>query len=223
MTTATLAQPRRDSSLLRRFVGVVAEPQSYRNLAYLLLGLPLGTLWFTLIVTGLSVSISMLVVALLGIPMLWAMWYAIRAFGNVERATSRLMLGVELRPAPMSSSAGGNVWRRLRVISGERDRWRELGYLMLRFPAGLATFTAAVTALTVPLTIAYAPFYARYVGDHSFGDWSQSERIDEISSGSPWSWLLVPLGLILLLVAFHAMNALARTCGRWAESWLARR
>ena len=69
-TTTTIAQPTRDSSLLRRFVGVVAEPQSYRNLAYLLLGLPLGTLWFTLIVTGVSVSISMLVVALLGIPML---------------------------------------------------------------------------------------------------------------------------------------------------------
>ena len=223
MTTATLAQPRRDSSLLRRFVGVVAEPQSYRNLAYLLLGLPLGTLWFTLIVTGVSVSISMLVVALLGIPMLWGCGTPSAPSATSSAATSRSMLGVELRPAPMSSSAGGNVWRRLRVISGERDRWRELGYLMLRFPAGLATFTAAVTALTVPLTIAYAPFYARYVGDHSFGDWSQSERIDEISSGSPWSWLLVPLGLILLFVAFHAMNALARACGRWAESWLARR
>ena len=42
-TSTTLAQPTRDGSPLRRFFGVVAEPQSYRNLAYLLLGLPLGT------------------------------------------------------------------------------------------------------------------------------------------------------------------------------------
>jgi hypothetical protein len=63
----------------RRFFGVVAQPQSYRNLAYLLLGLPLGTLWFSVLVTLASVSVSMLVVALLGIPLLIGTWYAVRA------------------------------------------------------------------------------------------------------------------------------------------------
>ena len=151
---------------MRRFFGVVAQPQSYRNLGYLLLGLPLGTLWFTVLITGLSVAVSMLVVALLGIPMLLGMWYVIRAFANVERATPTCCSVRHLARAPMRSTHRGNLWVRLRSMTSERDRWRELGYLMLRFPAGIATFTVAVTALAAPVIVAYAPIYARYVGDH---------------------------------------------------------
>ena len=74
---------------LRRFFGVVARPQSYRNITYLLLGLPFATLWFGVLVTLASVSVSMLVVALLGIPLLVGTWYAVRAFANVERCRQR--------------------------------------------------------------------------------------------------------------------------------------
>lgn len=61
----------RNASRLRRFLRVAARPQSYRHTAYLLLGLPLGTVWFTLLITALTVSVSLLVVALLGIPCSW--------------------------------------------------------------------------------------------------------------------------------------------------------
>ena len=69
------------NSQLRRWFGVVTAARTYRNLAFLLLGLPLGTLWFTLVVTGVTVSASMIVVALIGIPMLLGMWYVTRALG----------------------------------------------------------------------------------------------------------------------------------------------
>ena len=39
------------------FFGVIARPRSYLNLLYLLLGLPLGTLYFTVLVTD-SHSVS---------------------------------------------------------------------------------------------------------------------------------------------------------------------
>ena len=70
MSTITLAQPASPPdarvggpSPLRRFFGVVAQPDSYRNIAFLLLGLPLGTIWFSVLVTGASVAVSMIVVA----------------------------------------------------------------------------------------------------------------------------------------------------------------
>jgi hypothetical protein len=220
MNTTALTGSTRRSSPLHRFFGVVAESRSYRNLAYLLLGLPLGTLWFTLLVTAISVGVSMLVVFLLGIPILLGTWYAVRAFGNVERATADALLDVDLPMAPISSPVGGNLWRRLRGMSEDRSRWRELAFLLLRFPAGIATFTAAVTSIAVPVTIAYAPFHARFIGDGDFGDWFYSSEVDDIASGSPWSWLLVPFGVLLLFVAFHAMNGVARACGRWTTAWL---
>ena len=206
-------------SPLRRFFGVVARPQSYRNVVYLLLGLPLGTLWFSVLVTLASVSVSMLVVALLGIPLLLGTWYAVRAFANVERAVASALLEQHVDQASMAAGVSGNLWVRLRDMSRDRARWRELGYLTLRFPAGVATFTLAVTALTAPVAVAYAPIYARFVDD-SFGDWFWSSELQDFASDSPWSWSLIPLGLALLFAAFHALNALARACGSWTAAWL---
>ena len=209
----------RPASPVRHFVGVVARPQSYRNIGYLLLGLPLGIAWFTVLISGLSVAGRLLVVALVGFPMLLAMWYVVRAFATVERVVANMLLDRDIALVPMGSVQRGNLWTRLRSISCERDRRRELGYLLLRFPVGVATFTAAVTALTAPVVVAYAPFAARYVDD-SFGDWFWSSQLHDVAASSPWSWFLVPLGLAMLLGSFHLMNALASACGRWTAKWL---
>lgn len=219
MNTITLHATNRTSPV-RHFFSVVARPESYRNLGYLLLGLPLGTIWFSVLISALSVGLSMLVVALLGVPLLLGTWYVIRAFANVERGTANALLGHRIAAAPMASPNRGNMWVRLRSMSGDRDRRRELAYLMLRFPVGIATFTIALTALATPLMVAYAPFNARYGNDHPFGEWGQSARLEDIATSSPWSWFLVPLGLAMLFVSFHLINALARACGRWTEAWL---
>jgi Putative sensor len=204
-------------SPMRRFLGVFAQPQSYRNIGYLLLGLALGTVWMSLLVIALSVSLSMVVVALLGIPMLLGTWYIIRAFANVERGIANTLLGQHLPSAPMASGHRGNLWVRLVAISRERSRWRELAYLFVRIPVGIATFTIAVVALIVPLALVWAPIHARQVDD--FGAWSGSSELHDVASSS-WSWGLIPLGLGLLISSIHLLNALAGRCGRWSTAWL---
>jgi hypothetical protein len=193
---------------------------SYRNIGYLLLGLPFGVVWFTALVAGAAVGVSMLVVALVGIPILVGMWYAARAFANVERGLANWLLHQDLGYAPLASTHRGNLWARLRAMSHERARWHEAGYLLLRFPAGIATFTAAVAALTAALWVVWAPFHARIVNDHPFGDWAGSSFLEDLNT-SPWSWLQVPLGLLLLVIALHLLNAIAGACGRWTASALA--
>ena len=213
--TATINRP----STIDRFFGVVVEPDSYRNIAYLLLGLPLGTVWFAALVTGVSVAASMLVVALIGIPALLGMWYVTRAFANVERGLANVLLHENLSYAPVESRHHGNVWVRLRAMSRDRARWREIGYLLLRLPAGVATFTAATVALSTPLWLIWAPFHARIVDDTPFGSWFGASELEDITT-SPWATLLVPLGMVLLVAAFHVLNALAQACGRWTTSAL---
>jgi hypothetical protein len=122
----------------------------------------------------------------------------------------------------MAAGVTGNLWVRLREMSRDRARWRELAYLVLRFPAGIATFTAATTALSTALWVVWAPFHVRIVDDQSFGDWAGASRLEDLTT-SPWSWTLVPLGIVLLFVAFHALNGLARGCGRWTAAWLGER
>jgi hypothetical protein len=213
--TATIERP----STMGRFFGVIVEPDSYRNIAYLLLGLPLGIVWFTTLVTGVSVAFSMLTVALIGIPLLVGMWFATRAFANAERGVANVLLHQDLNYAPIVSSHPGNLWVRLRAMSREKARWHEVGYLLLRFPAGVATFTAATVALATPLWLIWAPFHARIVDDTPFGNWFGASRLEDIAT-SPWATLLVPLGMVLLVAAFHVLNALAHACGRWTTSAL---
>jgi hypothetical protein len=209
----------RRTSTMRRFFGVVVDPHSYRNIAYLLLGLPLGIAWLTTLVTGVAVGASMLVVALIGIPILLGMWYVTRAFANAERALANVLLHEHLSYAPIESRHHGNLWARLRAMTNERTRRREAGYLLLRFPAGIATFTAAAIALSTPLWIIWAPFHARIVDDTPFGSWSGASHLEDIAM-SPWSTLLVPVGMVLLVAALHALNRLAHACGRWTTSAL---
>jgi uncharacterized membrane protein (Fun14 family) len=221
MTATTLsptAARRTAPSALRRVFGVVARPDTYLRIGYLLLGLPLGTIWFTALVTGWAVSVSMIVVALVGIPMLLMVWFATRAFANVERSTANALLGTRLPAAPLSWGGPGNPWLRLRAMTNDRGRRRELAFLLLRFPAGIATFTAAVTALSVPFLVAYAPFAARSTAE-PFGTWSQSARMEDIAS-SGWAWLLVPAGAALLIGAIHALRAIGAACARWTTASL---
>ena len=218
-TTSPHTQPTHRASPVRRFVGVVTRPQSYRSIGYLLLGLPLGTIWFTILVSAYATAISMLVVALLGIPMLWGLWYVTRSFANVERSTANVLLGQRLAHQPVATNDRGNLWVRLRSMTGDRDRWRELTFLLLRFPVGIATFTVATTALATPAMVAYAPIAARSGDAEPFGDWALSTTMQDVA-GSPWAWLLVPLGALLLIGSFHLLNALAKACGRWTAAWL---
>ena len=213
--TRTPAAERR--SPMRRFFGVVGRAQSYRSIGYLLAGLVLATAWLTLLVTALAVSLSLVVVALLGIPLLLGTWYAVRAFANIERGLANVLLGTNLRPAPMASRQRGNVWGRLVAMSRERSRWRELAYLFVRIPVGIATFAIAMVALAVPCAVIWAPIEARRVDD--VGNWSGSTELHDVL-GSPWSWSLIPLGLGLLVISIHLLNRLAARCGRWSAGWL---
>jgi hypothetical protein len=170
------------------------------------------------LVSAYATAISMLVVALLGIPMLWGLWYVTRSLANVERVTVNALLGQHLAVAPLTSADRGNVWVRLRTMSRDRDRWRELAYLLLRFPAGIATFTVAVTALATPLMVSWAPLAVR-LDNQPFGDWALSSKMEDVASNS-WSWFLVPLGFAMFIGSFHLMNCLAKACARWATRWL---
>ena len=213
--THTPAAERR--SPMRRCFGVVTEAQSYRNIGYLLLGLVLASAWLTLLVTALSVSLSLVVVALLGIPLLVGTWHAVRAAANIERGLANVLLGQQLPPAPIAARHRGNVWVRLVAMSRERSRWRELAFLIVRIPVGIATFAIAVVALAVPCAVIWAPTEARRVDD--FGNWSASTELHDLLR-SPWSWGLIPLGIGALVISFHLLNGLAARCGRWAAGWL---
>ena len=111
------------------FFSVVANPQSYLNIVYLLLGLPLGIAYFVFLVTGISVGFS-LVVIWVGVPILALVLLGSWAMCRFERVLANTLLKEDIpamfREDHSRQSEGGGpslgaeerlfigAWRRLK-------------------------------------------------------------------------------------------------------------
>ena len=177
----------------------LTDPVTYRRLAYLLLGLPLGTIWFTCLVTLWSLCFGFIVTPLV-IPAAIALAYATRGFTVIEAELARALLDVDARVPTISIA--GPTWRaRMRGLFGP-GFWRAQGFLwtrwLLGFPAGVlmvALLGAALGMITGPLWI---PFLH---GGSNVGAWHIHSFVQALA--------LVPVGLVLL----PATVALARPLG----------
>jgi hypothetical protein len=164
-------------------------PAAMRRLTYHLLGLPLGTAYFTWLVTGLSTGIG-LAITLIGIPLLTLVLASVRPLMAAERAVANALLDAELPPVPLAPPAEGGLLRRLAAYWRDRATWRGALYLLLRFPAGTAEFCVAVTAYSAALYAIFAPIIAPFA-PLELGFW----RVNTVYEGLA----LVPFGLLALL------------------------
>jgi signal transduction histidine kinase len=143
------------------FVRTLADPVTYRRLLYLLLGVPLGTVWFVALVTIWSLCFGLVITPLV-IPALFALAYLTRGFAAVEAEIARSLLDVDLRP-PVRAQPGDRLRARVRALFGG-DFWRAQAYLWLRwfagFPAGIAIFSlvgGSLALIVAPLWVPSVP------------------------------------------------------------------
>ncbi|MER6159877.1 sensor domain-containing protein [Streptomyces sp. NPDC001868] len=156
------------------------EGRSWREFGYVLLGLPVGILLFTYAVTMVSVGAGLLI-TFLGVPVLAAGLAGCRAFGAMERARARVLLGVEMdRPEPLRMKGrGAMAWMGAVLRSG--SSWRQLLYSVVQFPWSVFSFVVAVTfwtygwaLLTYPLWFWVFPVWAGQDGLQLYGDETHS-------------------------------------------------
>src|SRR3954447_3860829 len=100
------------------------DARTYKRLAYIVVALPLATLYFSVLVTGLSAGVGA-AVTLLGIPVLIATMFAWRWMAALERALARSLLGEDL-PPPYRPLPPTGWWRRLRVRLADPATWKDL-------------------------------------------------------------------------------------------------
>src|SRR5436190_3438042 len=151
----------------------LVSPRTWLAMTSHLAGLILGLAYFVVIVTGLSLGYSLLVLALVGLPLLGLTLRLASWFAAVERARAGLMLGVRIPAWPAGSRTGyrwGIVphWR----VLAERATWSEIGYALLRLPVSavamtvsLTTWSAGLVLLTLPLYNTYLPSGGAKIGD----------------------------------------------------------
>ncbi|MDE3133810.1 MAG: sensor domain-containing protein [Acidobacteriota bacterium] len=169
-------------------VRTLAEPTTYRRLAFLLLGLPLAVIWFAGLVALWNLAIGTFVTPIV-IPAVIALAYATRAAVTVEAELARSLLGVDAR-APVISIAGRGWRARARNLLGP-GFWRAQGYLWTRALLGFPAGVLMVALLGIALGMIAAPLWVPFVhGGWGFGIWRAHSLLQSL--------LLVPVGLALL-------------------------
>jgi signal transduction histidine kinase len=142
------------SEWLARFARAAWRPQTWLNLLYLLIGLPLGVAYFVVLVVGISVGAALAVV-LIGLLILLATLAATRGMAAVERGAARALLGVQIAPP----ADRRDLPRLKRIGRWLRDpvTWKSLIFVALKFPLGVATFALVAASGFVSLVFLFAP------------------------------------------------------------------
>ncbi|MFF0967561.1 sensor histidine kinase [Streptomyces sp. NPDC003703] len=152
------------------------EARSWKELAYVLLSLPISITLFCWAVTMVSLGAGLLV-TFLGIPVLAGALAGCRGFGALERVRARGLLGLEVgEPEPLVMKGRGPLaWTGAVLKSGAS--WRALLYAGLQFPWAVFSFVVAMvlwpmgwSLLTYPLWYWIFPMWAGQSGIQLYGD-----------------------------------------------------
>ncbi len=169
---------------------------------FLALSFPIGLFWFIAIVVLGAVGVSLAVV-LVGFLILMVLVALTRRGAQFERRRIQEFLDetilVPYRPRPRE----GGWFRRRTARFRERTLWRDLSYLMLLFPVGIAELAILFTALIAPVAMITSPLtFWIGQGPEPFGAWN----IDHFGE----ALVAVLLGLLLTVPAAMLINLTAR-------------
>ena len=188
----------------------LVQARTWKETAALLVGLPLGIAWFTILVAGLSVS-SGLLVTLVGIPLLVLTVAFGRVIGVVERAKARALLDADLPAFPAPRRRDGEGWWKwaFRRI-GDGPAWRGVAYGFASFPLGIAWFVITVVLWSVTLGLATWWLYTPWIpdgdgGPYHFGDGYVLEGWGRFGYGVA----ATVTGLVMLAITPRIIHAIA--------------
>lgn len=177
-------------------------PSTWLALAYVTLGLPAGIVTFTVAVTGIALGVGLVPLFLLGLVLLVAMAYVMRALGSFERGRARLFLDVDLPPRAALANGSEGVVRRSLAMLVSAAMWKEFVYCVLLLPVGAAFFSLAVTVWSVAAAGLALPAYAWMLPGNEVSTWVQWSTSTELAAG-------VGIGLLAALTAPGITKALA--------------
>ena len=210
--------PRKRESALGKFFGVVVDPRTYGALFYMLLSLATGIVYFTVVTTGVSLSLG-LIILIIGIPLLVLFLALIRVLSLVEGRIVEVLLGERMPRRPLYTQRGKGWLERIKEIFTDGRTWTAMLYFLLMLPLGVAYFTAAVTLLSVSLAFIAAPFgYFFASGNYgmTLGDYN-------VVANAPWVLpLLSVAGVVLLFATLHLARGIGKLHGLLAKHLLVR-
>jgi signal transduction histidine kinase len=192
--------------VLRRLARDILDSRTYGRIAYLLLALPLGIIEFTFLVTAISFGIGT-AITLIGIPVLIFTVYAWRWMASVERQVIGALTGIRIPSPYRAERSGASWWDKLQTRLADPATWKDLVFLCLQLPLGIASFVVATVVLGLAAGFLLAPAYYWAVPDGIELGLFQADTLPEALA-------LVPLGALVAFIGIPALGVLGRLYGR---------
>ncbi len=220
------AAPKR-KSLPGRFFGVLVDPRTYGALFYMLLSLATGIVYFTVVTTGLSLSLGLMIL-IIGIPLLVLFLGLIRVLSLVEGRIVEVLLGERMPRRPLYTQRGKGWLQRIGDMFTDGRTWTAMLYFLLMLPLGIAYFTTAVTGLVTSLAMIAAPisvwlgFTDVQADSDGFLFWG-THGADMTTNLNLWQLPLVLVGgFLLFFVTLHIARGIGSLHGLLAKHLLVR-
>lgn len=196
-------------------VGVVAEPQTYKNILYLVLAFPLGMAYYVVLMVGftLGIGLSILVV---GLGILLGTVIGVRYIASFERQLANALLGTAIDTPDDVETAGEGVVGTATAYLKASSTWRGLGFVVLKFWVGILSFILLVTFLGTALELLFLPVFPGGALDVQVASWEVAKSVTTTTQRA----VAVPGGAVLALLALHILNAFARANASIASSLL---
>ena len=209
----------------KRFFGVYLDPRTYTSIFYMLLALATGIVYFTIVVTGLSLSFGFAIL-IIGIPFFLAFVGITRVIALGEGRLLEAVTGERMPRRPVHPGPPAGWLKRIGAMRQAERTWTTLLYMLLMLPLGIVYFTLAVTGLSVGLAFTAAPFlaFARWVGwDSDITLFSDDAHISgwALSDHSMFAALILGvLGVLIVTLLLHAARGIGRGHAHLAKALL---
>jgi signal transduction histidine kinase len=179
--------------------------------AYLVTGAVAGVIGFVTWLCGVVLALGLGLV-IVRYPVVVGTFSCFRRLCDLERRRAALVLG-----APLDSQyrpADGRYGDRLSTMLHDPQQWRDIGYLALIGPVGLAKAAIAAAVWLLAIALLLMPAWWWLADGGSVVGWV---TIDS------WAWAVacVPLGAVLTVAAVSIQRGLAHAEGAIARSLLA--
>jgi hypothetical protein len=136
---------------LSRFFGVFADSRVWGAFLYLLFSLATGIIYFTWVVTGISLSAGLLVL-IIGLPFTGLFILSVRGISLVEGRIVEALLGIRMPRRPQFHRRNMGLWSRFKNIVLDKYTWLSIAYMILQLPLGTIYFSVFITLIALSLS-----------------------------------------------------------------------
>ena len=205
-------------SLASRFFGVFADPKAWGALFYLLFfSLFSGIIYFTWAVTGISLSLGLMVL-IIGLPFIGLFVLSVQGIALIEGRVVEALLGVRMPRRPIFPGKSLGWWGRFKTLISQKHTWLSIVYMILKLPLGIIYFVVFIVLIALSLFGIALPILEQGFDIYPL-------VINNVPYYYTPVWMMpltVIAGILLLILTMHLAKVLGRMQGALAKSLLVR-